>query len=81
MFLLKLWIPKFQEFELGNFQTFIFCELWEAPLCSKLDGNYKTYFMEGIVSPNGPSYDESNVSPQLSYVPILVPTTRNTFLF
>jgi hypothetical protein len=36
--------------------------------------------MEGIVSPNGPSYDESNVSSQLSYVPILVPTTRNTFL-
>ncbi len=77
---MKLWIPKFQEFELGNFQTLIFCELWELPLCYKLHGNYKTYSIEDIVSPNGPSYDESNVSSQLSYVPILVPTTRNTFL-
>ncbi len=77
---MKLWIPKFQEFELGNFQTFIFCELWEVPLCYELHGNYKTYSLEGIVSPNAPSYDESNVSPQLSYVPILIPTIRNTFL-
>ncbi len=50
------------------------------PLCSELHGNYKTHSLEGIVSPNGPSYDESNVSPQLSYVPILIPTTKNKFL-
>jgi hypothetical protein len=28
MCFMKLWILKFQEFELGNFQTFTFCELW-----------------------------------------------------
>jgi hypothetical protein len=80
MCFMKLWIPKFQEFELGNFQTFTFCELWEVPLCSKFHGNYKTYFLEGIVSQSGPSYDESNVNLQLSYVPILIPIIRNTFL-
>jgi len=36
--------------------------------------------MEGIVSSNGPSYDESNVNLELSYVPILVPTIIDTFL-
>jgi hypothetical protein len=36
--------------------------------------------MEGIVSQSGPSYVESHVNLQLSYVPILIPTIRNTFL-
>jgi hypothetical protein len=36
--------------------------------------------MEGIVSQSDPSYDEYDVNPHLSYVSILVPTTRNTFL-
>jgi hypothetical protein len=78
MCFMKLWIPKFQEFELGNFQTFTFCELWEVPFCEKFCGNYKTYYMEGIVSQSDPSYDEYNVNPHLSYVSILVPTIRNT---
>jgi hypothetical protein len=80
MCFMKLWIRKFQEFELGNFQTFTFCELWEVPLYSKFHGNCKTYYMEGIVSQSGPSYDESNVNLQLSYVPILIPTIRISFL-
>jgi hypothetical protein len=60
-----------------EFPNFHFLWALRSHFVFKFRGNYKTYYMEGIVSQSDPSYDEYDVNPHLSYVSILVPYKKH----
>jgi hypothetical protein len=63
-----------------EFPNFQFLRALKSATLLWITRELQNVFSGRCCSPNGPSYDESNVSPQLSYLPILIPTTRNMFL-